>query len=93
MSNFRHHFIIVLDGVKHDIVTSARDVAAIDTEASPVIQSWQVLHAACLRLKVPGTPRGSWEDFADLLDDMTDLEPDLTAADAMDPTRETVSAG
>lgn len=87
MSTLRHRFRIVIDnGPPVDIVTSARDMAQIDTagvvdeDGTEVIGpggramwTWQLLHAACLRLDVPGIPH-DLDKFVDLLDEIDDLD-------------------
>ncbi len=78
MSQLRHRFRIVIDGTEYTIITSARDMAAAQvTEEDPnlVNQTFRLLHAACLRLSLPNIP-SNWEAFADVLDDLEDLEPD-----------------
>lgn len=92
MSSLRHRFSIVLDGTEHEIVTSARDMAHVETDASAnaAEQTFRLMHAACKRLKIPGTP-ATWERFADLLDDFDDLETD-EAQDEV-PTQARASVG
>ena len=74
MSTLRHKFRIMLDGQTHELTTSARDMATLDTtgEVPEVVQTMHVLYAACLRLgiEVPDNV----DDFMDLLDDIDDLE-------------------
>jgi hypothetical protein len=93
MSALRHRFRVVLDGVPYEIVTSARDQAAVDIDADAIeagdararaTATWQVLHAAMQRLDIPGVP-GDLDKFVDLLDDLDDLDPDEAATP--DPTR------
>lgn len=93
MSNLRHGFRIVLDGTKYEIVTSARDLAAIDTadDANEAMQTLRLLHAACVRLHIDVPP--TWEEFADVLDDMTDLEPDEPLSEPPNPIQTAVSDG
>ena len=90
MSQLRHRFRIVIDGVKHEIVTSARDMSAIDDpeKTPPAESTWRLIHAACIRLRLPDIP-SSWEDFADRLDDMEDLEPDEPIGTEVSPTQAT----
>lgn len=78
MSSLRKAYRITVDGVPHDIVTSARDYAAIEVpdgevRPSPAMQTWAVLHAACIRLEVPGIPHDV-NKFVDLLDEVDDLD-------------------
>jgi hypothetical protein len=78
MSTFRKAFRLTVDGVPHDIVTSARDYAAIevadgDAPLSKAMTTWTMLHAACMRLEVPGIPHDV-DKFIDLLDDIDDLD-------------------
>jgi hypothetical protein len=78
VSQLRHRFRIVVDGTEYTIITSARDMAAAqvnEEEPNAVNQTFRLLHAACLRLSLPNIP-SSWEEFADVLDDLDDLEPE-----------------
>lgn len=77
MSALRKPFRVTVDGVPHDIVTSARDFAAIQLEDGQtlpgVMSTWAMLHAAMLRLGVPGIP-SDLNAFVDLLDEIEDLD-------------------
>lgn len=85
MSQYRKHYRVTFDGRGFDVLTSARDWAAAESEqnagntSKPMDLVFQVLHAACLRLKVDGIPR-SYGEFLDGLDDFDDQD----AADAAD---------
>lgn len=94
MSTLRHRFRLVVDGTKYEIVTSARDLAAAEigpgaTAGDLATGTFRLIHAACLRLELPGIP-SEWEAFADVLDEVEDLEPDTEAE--VNPTHATVSA-
>lgn len=89
MSALRHRYRITVDGVPHDILTSARDMAGMDFggvegELNPM-QIWGLLHAACMRLEVPGVPH-DLDKFIDLLDEIEDLEPATPAEVTVNPT-------
>jgi hypothetical protein len=80
MSTLRHRFRIVVDGEKLEVTTSARDMAAADigpgvdlAAVNMAEQTFKLIHAACLRMQLPGIPTG-WQEFADLLDDIEDLD-------------------
>jgi hypothetical protein len=78
VSTLRKAYRITVDGEPHDIVTSARDFAMVEqpedgTPANPGLQTWALLHAACMRLEVSGVPH-DLDKFIDLLDDVTDLD-------------------
>ena len=81
MSTLRHRFRYVLDGETHDIMTNARDMAAVQG-VSPgddvgvgegATMTFAVIHAAALRLDIPGTP-ADLDKFIDLLDELDDLD-------------------
>jgi hypothetical protein len=96
MSQLRHKFRIVLDDQEHIITTSARDMANADIAGegqNDVESTFRLLHAACVRLDIPNTP-SDWASFADVLDDMEDLEPQLQGKSAqVNPTLKRVSGG
>lgn len=78
MSTLRHRFRYTLDGETHDIMTNARDMAAIQVDdepskASGALMTYALIHAAALRLDIAGTP-GDFDKFIDLLDDIDDLD-------------------
>jgi len=92
MSALRHRYRLVIDGVKHEITTSARDMAAAEidpTEPNSNVaeQTFRLLHAACIRSEIPGIP-SDWESFADLIDDVDDLESEAEIA-PVNPTHAT----
>jgi hypothetical protein len=92
MSTLRKRFRITVDEVPHDIVTSARDYAALDLSGAgePVnqsMQTWAVLHSACMRLDVPGVPH-DLDKFIDLLDEVEDLDG-IPYGVTANPTQET----
>lgn len=93
MSSLRHPFRIVVDGTSHDIVTSARDFAAVNMDVDEAGHSmasaavtWTMLHAACMRLEVSGVPH-DLDKFIDLLDEVIDLDgiPIGISADPIQP--------
>jgi hypothetical protein len=99
MSTLRHRFRYVLDGESHDVMTNARDIAAVqgmvdegseDASAGMgAMMTYAVLHACALRLDIPGTP-GDLNKFIDLLDELDDLDgiPAGVSGDALpDPTQ------
>jgi hypothetical protein len=75
MSTFRHRYRIVVDDEPHDIVTSARDFAAVqmDSGANGADMTYLLIHTACMRLDVPGIP-SDLDKFVDLLDELEDLD-------------------
>jgi hypothetical protein len=90
MSTLRHRYRLVLDGTKFEVVTSARDMAAAQIDPSNpnanfAEATFRLLHAACIRNNIPNIP-SDWESFADLLDDVDDMEPGEDA-NLPDPTR------
>lgn len=95
MSSLRHRFRITVDGQPHDIVTSARDFAALDLdidEGRPsAAVTWQMLHAACIRLDVPGIPHDI-DKFIDLLDEVEDLDG-IPVGISANPTQPPATAG
>lgn len=89
MSTLRRRYRVTVDGAAHDIVTSARDYAAIEVEpdARPgAEQTWAMLHAAFIRLEVPGIPHDLGK-FVDLLDDVEDLDGVPVGVPAENPTQ------
>jgi hypothetical protein len=90
MSQLRHRFRIIIDGTKHEIVTSARDLTAVEDpeNANPAESTYRLIHAACIRLGLPEIPT-LWHEFADLLDDMEDLEADSVIGEGTSPTQAT----
>lgn len=95
MSSLRKRFRITIDGEPHDIVTSARDFAALDFDgddkAAMSTQTWAMLHAACMRLDVPGVPH-DLDKFIDLLDEVDDLDG-IPYGVSENPTQEPPSDG
>lgn len=88
MSGIRRHLRVIVDGTKHEVVTSARDIAeaeksGIKAEEAPTVFTLAVAHASLLRLKAPGIPTDLGA-FMDLIDDFDDLEGEQ---DDASPTR------
>lgn len=80
MSGIRRHVILVLDGTKYDLHTSARDLANAERAGysaadQPMMFSLAVVHQALLRINADNVPR-DFEVFVDLIDDFDDLEGD-----------------
>lgn len=101
MSQFRHRFRVTVDGVPHDLVTSARDYADAEVEAEDTagMKTYRLIHVALMRLGVAGVP-SDFDTFVDILDDFDDLDgvpvgvpgedpatPDEEAAGLGDPTQ------
>lgn len=96
MSQLRHKFRIVVDGVEHEIRTSARDMAALNLnefkeDEADMMFAFQLVHAACMRLRIEGVP-ADIDEFVDVLDDFDDLEPDVAVQPSADPTPAPASA-
>ena len=94
MSQYRHLFRVTLDGSTHDVLTSAHDFAQVqgdEAEGEPMRATFRLVHAAMVRLKVPGTP-SELDRFMDLLDDIDDREPaSATPTELPDPTQSAAS--
>jgi len=96
MSTFRRPFRIVVDGEPHEIVTSARDMATVTGDPQSLggaMFTYAMLHAACMRLDVPGVPH-DLDKFIDLLDDIDTLDgKPLGFTGTPDPTPPATSDG
>lgn len=96
MSTFRRPFRLVIDGEEHDLVTSARDMAAIQGDPQSLggaMFTFAMLHAACMRLDVPGVPH-DFDKFIDLLDDIDALDgKPIAHSEPLDPTQPATSDG
>jgi hypothetical protein len=93
VSQFRQWWRVTIDDVEHDIVTNAADVAAMPATGQTMGDMIEMVHRACVRLKVPGCPQ-SFERFLELLDDANNMEGQTRAVSTeMDPTPATASAG
>jgi len=106
MSTFRRRFRVVVDGVPHDIVTNARDMANIEVDPTApgglrgADMTFRLIHAALMRLGVAGIPT-DYDAFVDVLDDLDDLDgipvgvPAVSddGAAPVDPTQLVDSAG
>ena len=85
MSGLRRHCVVIVDGEKFEVITSARDVAdaeklGIDAQKQPMMYTLAIVHHTLLRSDKP-VPHDFY-DFIDKLDDFEDLEGDQTP----DPT-------
>jgi len=96
MSTLRRPFRVVIDGEAHDLVTSARDMANVQgdpEELGGAMFTFAMLHAACVRLDVPGVPH-DLDKFVDLLDDIDALDGKPVAySEPPDPTPPATSDG
>jgi hypothetical protein len=91
VSQFRKHARVTIDGVEHDIVTSAADSVDVPMSDPTFGDTMRTIWRAGIRLKVSGWPT-SFETFLDVLDDVDDT-PDAPEPESngLDPTRATVS--
>ena len=95
MSQFRALYRVTIDGVTHDVVTSAHDMADIPADDRRMGTMYAMVHRACVRLHVPGCPT-DYDQFLDLLDAIDKPESSNgngSGAQDTDPTRAALSAG
>ena len=96
MSQFRSLYKVTIDGITHDVVTSAHDMADILPDDRRMGTMYAMVHRACVRLHVPGCPT-DYDRFLDLLDGVDKPEQSTNGngagPDDMDPTRAALSAG
>lgn len=91
-SMIRRRMRVTVDGVTHEIITSARDVAAMANlqSESPsaeeqMLYGFGVAHAALMRLQTPDVPH-DFDKFVDLLDNIEDLD-EAVPVGMPDPTK------
>jgi hypothetical protein len=92
VSQFRQHARVVIDGVSHDIVTSAVDSVDVPMNSPTFGDTMRTVWRACRRLKVEGCPE-RYEVFLELLDDVDMGDDEGESANGLDPTPAPVSAG
>lgn len=92
MSSVRRQFRLVIAGQKVDVETNALDTVKADRDGEgDLTKSMRVLHNACLRHRVDGTPV-KFAEFLEQLDDVEDLtdQADEDEDADLDPTQATV---
>ena len=95
MSQYRTHYRVTIDGVTHDVVTTAHDMAPMTPEDRTMGDMLAMVHRACVRLHVPGCPV-ELDRFLELVDQLDNAEVSTNgngAALEVDPTHDPASVG
>lgn len=93
MATIRKRFKVAWAGQPPvEVQTNAKDMTRAADHDNTMTSMFALLHASLVRQNFPGVPR-KFDDFLDLLDEVTPIELDEDEVEGPDPTHEAAMPG